>query len=77
MTKPLNLTLDEDLIIAAKAYAANKGMSLSKVVEHLLYTVVQPAAYKVDKLHTVDVPPGEDPVKEAFDYMLGKNVSDD
>lgn len=65
MTKPLNLTIDEQLITAAKQYAAAKGISLSKLVEDLLRQKIEPTVFLIDQLHPFTLP-------EEYDYKQDK-----
>lgn len=66
MKERLNLTIDGVLLEAMKAYAANKEMSVSELVENYFRSVTKPVQRDtildlVDRLEA----PGEAPLREA------------
>jgi hypothetical protein len=70
MKARLNLSIDHQLLNNIKAYAANKGISVSEMVEEYFKTVVRPSKRKniismVEKLEQTTIDKKAD-LKELF-----------
>lgn len=67
MKARVNLTIEQDILQKAKAYAAKMGASVSELVEEYFRKVAEPKEIKTDLFEMVkNLPPVELP--EDFDY---------
>ncbi len=79
MKARVNLTIEEDILLKAKKYAAEAGTSISELVEDYLTTVTKPKIRSrgllemVDKLKPSNYPENYNFKEEYYKSKAGKN----
>lgn len=76
MTTKLTLTIEDDVIDSAKAYARKRGESLSNLVETYLKSIIAPENEDAELSPRVKKLKGAIKLPEDFDYKteLGKAI---